>query len=142
MIELALGAAAAALFAKTLDRAGEKAVDGGEGALRRLVELVRDRLSGDEEGSKALERVDDAHDSPSRVEALAQILAERTKDDQDFRQELEALVEEAEGSGINVGSIAQATYGKQSPAFGVVTGKVNVSYGSGSRTDRPRRLSE
>lgn len=142
MIELALGAAAAALFVKALDRAGEKAVDQGEGVLRRLAELVRDRLSGDEEGSKALVRVEDVPDSPSRVEALAQLLNEWTKDDQEFRQELEAMVEEAKGSGIDVGSIAQATYGAQSPVFGVVTGEVNVSYGGGSGKNPAHRISD
>jgi hypothetical protein len=139
MIELALGAAAAALFAKALDRAGEKAVDQGEGALRRLVELVRGRLSSEEKDSKALEKVEDAPDSPSRVEALAQLLDERTKDDRDFRRELKALVEEAE---VNVGDIAQATYGPQSPVFGVVSGKVDLTFGGESGKDRPRRLSD
>lgn len=142
MIELALGAAAAALFAKALDRVGEKAVDQGEGALRRLVELVRDRLSSEEEGSKVLERVEDAPDSPKRIETLARLLDERAKKGSGFRQELEALVEEAKDSGVNVGSIVQATFGKQSPQFGVVTGEVNLTYGGGSDKDRPRRLSD
>jgi len=142
MIELALGAAAAALVAKALDRAGEKAVDQGEGALRRLVNLVRSRLSGDKEGSKTLERVEDAPDSPERIEALAHILSEQAKDDPEFRQEMETLVEEAKGSGINVGGIVQATYGKESPAFGFVIGEVNLNYGGGDSKDRPRRLSD
>jgi hypothetical protein len=145
MIELALGAAVAALIAKALDRAGEKAVDQGEGAVRRLVELVRGRLSetDDEEGTKALERVEDAPDSPSRVEALARLLGERAKDNPELRRELAALVEEAEGSGIDVGGIVQATYGDQSPQLGVVSNsEVKISYGDKGGEGRVRRISE
>jgi hypothetical protein len=142
MIELALGAAAAALFAKALDRAGEKTVDRGEGALCRLVKLVKDRLSADEKGAKALEKMQGAP-SPSGVEALGQLLNEQTKDDPEFRRELEALIEEAKGSGISVEGIVQATYGDQSPQVGVVSGgEVNVTFGGEGGKNPPRRLSD
>jgi len=144
MIELALGAVAAALTAKAFDRAGEKTIDQGEAALRRLVEAVRGRLSkaGDEEGSKALERVEDAPDGIDRVEAFAHLLDERMKGNPEFRRELEALVEEVKRSGVDVGGVAQATYGGQSPQFGVISNsEIRITYGGGPPS-HPRRISE
>lgn len=145
MIEVALGSIAAALVRKALDRAGEKTVDQGEGVLRRLVELVKGRLSeaGDEQACRALERVEDAPDSLSRVEALAHVLEERVKVDPEFHRELDALVKEAQGDGVDVEDIVQATYGNQSPQFGVVSdSEVNIAYGSKDSATSPRRISD
>ena len=145
MIEVTLGVLAAALVAKALDRAQGKAVDQGEGALKRLVELVRGRLSGagDKEGSKALERVEEVPDSKSRIEALALLLEKQVDDEPEFRRELKALVEEAEGAGVDVKSIVQVTYRGQSPQFANVSdSEINISYGGAGKASRPRRLSD
>ena len=68
------GALVAGMFGAALEKAGEAAVnhltddaiDAGQGALGRLVAWVRRKFSG----TKELERVEDAPDSPSRVKAL------------------------------------------------------------------------
>lgn len=146
MIEVALGGIAAALVAKALDRAGEKAVDQGEGALQRLVKLVRGQLPETDAGnfSDALKRVEDTPDSPSRVEALANQLNDHAKSNPAFRRELAALVDEASESGLDVGDIVQATYRGQSPQFGLVSNSaVKVTYGDqGDSKKRTRRISE
>ncbi len=145
MIELTLGALAAALVAKAVDRAGDKAVDQGEGVLSRLVELVRGNLpgAGDEEGSTALERVEEAADSPSRIESLAHLLDKQVDSQPEFRHALEALVEEAKGSGVDVKSITQVAYGNQNPQFANVSdSEINVIFKGTAETGRPRRISD
>jgi hypothetical protein len=142
MIELTLGAIAAALIARALGRAEDRAVDAGEGVLRRLLGLVRRRLGdGDEEGGRALERVEQAPRSEAEIAALAQLLDRRLEREPEFRREVGALVEEAKAAGVDVGSITQVAYGDQSPQFGnVVGGEVNISYEG--RGKPPRRLSD
>ncbi len=145
MIELTLGALAAALVAKAVDRAQDKAVDQAQGVLGRLVELVRGRLSSSHEGggSTALENVEEVADSPSRIEALARLLDEQADEEPGFRDELKALVEEARGAGVDVKSVVQVAYGDQSPQFANVSdSEINISYGGGGSSTRPRRISD
>lgn len=142
MIELTLGAIAAALIARALNRAEEKAVDESEGALRQLVEFVRGRLFGidDEKGSAALERVKDAPDSPSRVEGLARLLDERADSEPEFRHELKTLVEEAQGAGVDVEGAVQSAFGSQIVQNSNVSdSEINIFFGSSSQ---PRRITD
>ena len=142
MLELTLGALAAALIAKALDRAEGKALDRGEGMLKKLVELVRGSSSSDE-CSAALDRLEKAPDSPSRVNELARQLDERVAADPEFGDELEALVEEAKAGSVDVQSIVQVAYGDQSPQLSNVSdSEINISYGSGGGPGRPRRISD
>jgi hypothetical protein len=132
-VSLSLGAIVAALVAKGVERAADDAVEGGEGMLRRLVAALRERFAGagDEPAREALTRVQDAPDSPSRVKALAAVIDQRARDDLELRGELEALVAQARGGGVNVEKISQAAWGDQNvQAAGLVDSEVNVSYGS------------
>ena len=142
MIEAMLGAAAAALIAKALDRVEDKAVDQGEGALQHLVERVRARLSG--VSDEVLEKVEEVPDSRSRVEALEKVLDVQIEGDSDFRSELSALVEEAEGAGVDVRSAIQIAYGSQSPQFQkIYDSQINVNYGiQKAAPERLRRISD
>jgi hypothetical protein len=144
MLELTLGAIAAALIAKALDRAEGEALDQGEGALRRLVAAVRKRFSGeDDAGSVALARVEDAPDSKSRIEALAGLLDAEAQRDPEFGRDLSGLVEEAKGAGVDFKSVVQTAYGDQDPIFNDVRDSdVQVNYYGSPPPGRPRRIAE
>jgi nucleotide-binding universal stress UspA family protein len=140
MIELTLGAIAAALIAKMLDRAGDEAVDQGEGALRTLVEKVRGRLSG---AGDALAQVEEVPDSKSRVETLARVIDERAEGDPEFGRELAALVEAAQRAGVDVKSTVQVAYGSQIQQFADIhDSEINISYGAHRDQGLPRRISD
>jgi hypothetical protein len=139
MEPVTLGVIAAALVAKALDRAEDRVVEDGEGVLRPLVGALRDRFSraDDQAGTTALERVEDAPDSPTRVRELAKLLDERAAGDPEFRGELLALVEQARTAGVKVGSIIQVVVGDQNVQnTGLVGSEVNVSFGARSGEGR------
>ena len=142
MIELTLGALAAALVAKALDRAEGRALDQGEGVLKRLVELVRRQPADDGEDSTALERVENAPDSPKRVAALAHLLDARAASEPEFRAKLEALVAEAGKAGVGIQSIAQTAYGDQNSQFANISDSEISIYGDAADARRPRRISD
>src|SRR3954465_8236788 len=66
-VSLTLGAIVAGLVAKAAERASERAVEGGEGVLGRLVAALRARFSGvaDAPAGEALARVQEVPDSSS-----------------------------------------------------------------------------
>jgi len=131
-VSLTLGAIASALVAKAADKAAERAVEGGEGVLARLVSWLRARFSAEaeREGATALARVEEVPDSPSRLKALAEALDRRAEADGGFRTELQTLVDQAEAGGVDVGSIAQTAWGSQNvQSAGVVDSEINVTYG-------------
>lgn len=134
MVEpVTLGAIVATLVAKALDRAEDRVLEDGEGALRRLVNAVQGRFarSDDRVGATALARVADAPDSPTRAGELAKLLDERTEGDPVFRDELQGLVEQARAAGVNVGSISQVAWGDQDVQIaGLVDSQVRVTFGS------------
>src|SRR4051812_113523 len=114
-VSLSLGAIVAALVAKAVGRAADDAVEGCESMLRRLVAALRERFAGagDEPAREALTRVQEAPDSPSRVEALAREIDQRAQTDRELRSELEALVAQARRGGVNVEQISQSAWGDQ-----------------------------
>ena len=123
-----LGAIAAALVAK----AAERAVEGGEGALVRVVGWLRQRFSGEgqHEAQTALAYVEEVPDSRSRLGALAEAIDRRAAADAGFRSELEALVQQAQAGGVDVGSIAQRAWGDQNVQIAGVEGSsINFGYG-------------
>jgi hypothetical protein len=131
-VSLTLGAVAAALVAKAEDNAAEKAVEGAAGALRRLVSWLRERFAGDKDpaGARALARVEDAPDSPSRIQELADVLEQRAETDGHFREVLKGLVAEARAAGVDVGTITQTVWGNQNVQnAGVTDSEIHVSYG-------------
>jgi hypothetical protein len=145
MIEVMLGTAAAALIAKVLDRAEDKTVDQGEGVLRRLIELVRERLGGGGDGDevKALEQVEEAPDSASRIEALARAIDREAEEDSNFRGQVTALIERAEAAEVDVKAAVQIAYGANSPQFqNTIGSEINISYGAGGAGEHPRRISD
>ena len=119
MIEAMLGTAAAALIAKALDRAESKTVDKGEGVLRRLIEVVRERLAGgDVRGQvEALKKVEEVPDSASRIETLARAIDLRADEDPDFRNQVGTLIGQAEEAEVDVKAAVQVAYGANSPEF-------------------------
>lgn len=131
-VSLTLGAIAAALVAKAADKAAERAVEGGETVLERLVGWLRQRFSGEEqrEAQTALAHVEQVPDSPSRLGALAEVIDRRAGADAEFRSELEALVKEAQAGGVDIGSIAQTAWGDQNVQIAGVEGSsINLTYG-------------
>ncbi len=130
-VSLTVGAIAAALVAKASDKAAERAVDDGAGALARLVGWLRARFAHDDatEASTAFAKVEDAPDSPSRVRELAAQL-DRWADDPGFRAELQGLVDKAQAAGVDVSSIAQSAWGNQNTQIaGVVGSSITTTYG-------------
>ena len=131
-VSLTLGAIAAALVAKVADKTAEQAVEGGAGAVSRLVAWLKDRfVEADEDGgAMALARVEEVPDSPSRLSALADVVNRRAEADREFRLGLMSLVEDAHRSGVDVGSLTQTSFGDQNvQASGVVRSEINVTYG-------------
>ncbi len=131
MDPVSLGVIVAALVAKASDKAAERAVDEGAGALARLVGWLRKRFADDGavEASAALAKVEEVPDSASLVRGLAAVV-DRRAEDPGFRSELQGLVEQAQAAGVDVGSIVQTAWGDQNVQNAGVTGStINVSYG-------------
>jgi hypothetical protein len=131
-VSLTLGAIAAAVVAKAADKSAEGVVEGGAGAARRLLGWLRERFTadGDSDGAKALDRVEDAPDSPSRLQELASALDRRAVGDAGFRSALVALVDEARAGGVDVGSIVQSAWGTGIlQNAGNADSTITVSYG-------------
>jgi hypothetical protein len=126
-----LGAIVAALVARALNRAEDKVLDESAGGLGRLVSLLRRRLSedSDREGSAALERLVVAPHSETLVRDFAVRLDERLDGDQEFRAELEACVNQARRTGIDVDEVSQVAMGQQIVQnVQVVDSQITVSY--------------
>ena len=129
---MTLGAIAAVLVAKAADKAAERAVDSGEGVLLGLVHWVRRRLSEDDQhvARTALAKLEEVPDSPSRLQALAEVIDRRAEADPGFRTELEVLLKQLEAAGVDVGSIAQTAWGDQNVHIAAVEGSsINLSFG-------------
>lgn len=127
-VSLSVGALAASLLSKAAERAGEQAVDAGAGALTRFAVWLRERLSG-HPVAEALERVQDAPDSPTRIQALGEALDRHAVESPAFAEELKAQIEQARTAGVEVQSIAQSVVGDQNVQVADVQGTVQVSYG-------------
>jgi hypothetical protein len=130
MIEpVSLGVIAAALAAKVWDRAGDEVAEAGVGAMRRLAGTLRAwfKRDDDEEGLRALERVEDAPDSPSRQAELAMVVDVRAAQSNEFRLAVEGLIQEAQKAGVEVDSIVQTAIGSQNVQnAGLVDSEVTV----------------
>ncbi len=131
-VSLTLGTIAAALVTKATEEAAGRAVKSGAGALTSLVNWLRRRFSGadEQQGVTALARVEEVPDSPSRLKELAEVLDRWAEADPEFHSELRSLVERAQASGVDVGSIAQTAWGDQNvQSAGVVSSEITVTYG-------------
>lgn len=131
-ISLSLGALAASFVAKAVEHAGERAVDDTASVLGHLKDWLHERFSGPDTTADrmALERVEDAPDSPARLRDLAAVIDERAARDSTFGDALEALVKQAEHSGVDIGSVSQAAWGDQNvQAAGITESSISVTYG-------------
>ena len=114
-ISLIVAAIVAAVAAKAGDRATDAVVEGGEGALRRIVSRVRERFSetADEDATKALELVEQVPDSKRLIEQLAVAVDRHVTDEPAFAGVLKGLAEQARAAGVDVGAITQNALGDQ-----------------------------
>lgn len=114
MIEpLTLGAIAAFLAAKAMERAGDEVVDAGAKAMHRVLKSLRRYFqSEDPEGAKSLERLSEAPDSPSRIGELAKAIDAAADRSPELRGELETLIRETQQAGIAIDSINQSAEGQ------------------------------
>jgi hypothetical protein len=123
-VTLTLGGIVAGLVAKVLDKGEGKAADQGWAALGRLVGAVRRRFRehGSDQDKQALTGVEDAPDSPRRLQALAAAVDRHAGADATWRAELRAQVEEAKSGGVDVGSLTQSAWGDHNIQIGGVSG--------------------
>ena len=110
-VSLTLGGIVAGLVWKMVDTTGEAVAQGAVGALKGLVEKVRERLRGDPQGEAAMARVEDPPAGPAHLKALAEVIDRHTVNDPDFTKELEDLVEQARQGGADVQSAIQSAWG-------------------------------
>lgn len=127
---LTLGAIVAGLVAKASERATERAVDGGEGALRRLVARVRERFADDEDAAGSLALVQRAPDSAVLVRELAEQIARWVTDHPEFGSELERLVADAQSEGVKVHTFQTASGHRIVQIADAPGSEININYGS------------
>jgi hypothetical protein len=142
---VSLGVIVAALLARALDRAEDAVADEGAGVLRRLVGVVRRRFSdsGHEEGLLALDRVAEAPHNQKRVGALAALVGEYAGQDDNFRAELEGLVEQARLAGVDRGAISQVAAGDYNVQIGGIrNSSIELTDPRSPREDRAPRPSK
>ena len=113
---MTLGSIAAALVARNAVARARRTVDDDTRVLDRLVGWLRRLVAADDPtvGVAALARVEDAPESHERLHDLAQVLDRRAIADGGFRSDLEALINEASATGVDVNSITQTAWGSQS----------------------------
>lgn len=106
---MTLGAVAAAVWAKAQDRLAERAVEDGEGAVRRLVGWLKTFQSdpAEEATSSALDLVSRSPASTASVEALAVALDERAAGDDEFRLRLAEFVDDARRDPVAVSFVTE-----------------------------------
>ena len=132
-ISLTVAAIVAAVAAKATDHAADAVVEGGEGALRRVIGRVRERFAGagDEDGARALELVEQVPDSPRLVRGLAEAVDRHVVEEPGFAQELEQLAARAREGGVDVESIVQVALGDQAVQIaGVQSSTITVTHGA------------
>lgn len=112
-VSLTLGGIVAGLVLKMVDTTGEAVAQGAIGALKGVVERVRQQMRGDPEGEAALARVEDPPAGPGHIKVLAGAIDRHAQDDPDFAKELEALVAKARAGGADVQSAVQSAWGDQ-----------------------------
>lgn len=124
-----LGMVVALLVAKAMARATDEAVEGGAAVLHRLVGWLKERVGGgDDPGGVALARVEDAPDSPSRLQELAEVVDERAAADGEFKTALEALVAEARSKGVTEGFTQTASGNQNVQSAKLTKSPVTVTY--------------
>lgn len=128
-VSLSVGAIVAALIAKAAERAEDATVGAAAHVLGRLAGWLRQRLSG---GGAVVTRLQDAPDSPSRLEAVANAVNTQAQDDPTFATELRLLIEQAQQAGVDVPAVTQTAWGNQNVQITDVAGSdIRISFGPG-----------
>lgn len=124
---VSIGALVAALVASAQSKAADGAVDSAVNVAQKAVEMLRRRFSGDAEAEGAIDGVVDAPDSGDRVKALADLLEARAQESPELHNELQAIVGEAERSGVQIRPIEQTAEGENIVQLGgIVDSQVEV----------------
>lgn len=129
-ISLTVGAVAAALVAKAQERAVDATADAGAGVLRALIERVRRRFvdACDGEGTRVLELVEQAPDSPRLTGRLAAAIDHHVTAEPAFAAELEQLIAQAKAGGVDIESISLVAWGDHNVQIAGVTGsQISIS---------------
>lgn len=111
-VSLSIGALAAAFVLKAVEKAGEIAAESIPSAVGKVRDWLYDRFShNDQEAATALARAEDAPDSPSRLQILAEVIDQRAAADSTFRIELEEMLAQAQMSGVDMKAVSQVAEG-------------------------------
>jgi len=130
---IALGVVVAALVSKLAARAEDGAVDATFRAIANLASWLRERLPGGPQS--ALVRVEEAPDSPKRLQALADEIEARVAIDPEFRNELQVMVEAVQAAGVNLVSVSQQVWGNSNVIIANASASdIRVSYEGRSAT--------
>lgn len=133
MDPLTLGVVAAALVVKASEKSGEKLVDAGTAGLKRFVGWLREQFaqSGQASDATVLAKVESAPDSPSREQALADLINQRSEEDGAFKEKLADLIEQLRTEDGQVEQTVQSAVGNQNVQNANTHGStVNISYGT------------
>ncbi len=138
-ISLTVAAIVAAVAAKASDRATDAVVEGGEGALRRVVGSVRERFfeTADDDATKALELVEQVPDSKRLIDDLAVAVDRHVVGEPAFAAVLEDLAEQARAGGVDVGAITQNALGDQVVQIAAVDSSTITVTHAAPRPDNP-----
>lgn len=111
-VTLSIGALAVAFVVKAAEKAGETVVEGFPSAVGKIRAWLRKRFAQpDEEAAVALDRVEDAPDSPARLHVLAEIIDRRAEEDPGFKAELQELIDQARTAGVDMDAVSQIAQG-------------------------------
>jgi hypothetical protein len=104
---------AAALVAGAVDRAAEAGVDGGENALRALIERLQRRFAdmADSSAEAALSRVAQTPDDLAAIRALGAAIDTHVTGDDLLAHELKELVRSVSGEQAGVATVRQLAVG-------------------------------
>lgn len=108
-----MGEISAALVARSAQDRTQRPPDQDMQSLDRLMGWLRRLVAADDPtvGAHALARVEEAPLSYARLHELAFILNRRATSDIGFRSDLEALIEHARASNLDIDSIIRLTWG-------------------------------
>lgn len=124
-----LGVIAATVIAKAMekasDRAAEGAVDAAGSSVQKLLAWTRNRFSGRQE----LAQVEKVPDSPSRVQALGEVIDAELVEDPPARSQLHTMIEAIRSSGSTVYNIGHIEARGHGIAVGHLQGGIRIGPG-------------
>jgi hypothetical protein len=133
---VSVGVIVAALLAKALNRAEDGVIDSGVEVARKGIEALRERFSrkGDTEAEQALESLAETPDSERRERVLAALLERRARESAELHEELNAIAEQIEETGVRIGDIKQEAKGTNiAQVAGNPGSQISINQGASSR---------